>query len=164
MWLLSSQFNIEGVSQPYRYDRDRNGGGVLIYVREDIPSKILPQVVQTDIEALFIEINLRKSKWLLCGCYHPPSQSDDYFFYNLENSLDKYSHYDQFLLIGDFNAEDSEPILSQFLSIYNAKNIVKNKTSFKSIDNPSCIDLFITNKPMSFQILFLLDCLITIRW
>ena len=75
-----SQFNIEGFSQPYRYDRNRNGGGVLIYVREDIPSKILPQVVQADIEALFIEINLRKTKWLLCGCYHPPSQSDDYFF------------------------------------------------------------------------------------
>ena len=73
------------------------------------------------------------------------------FSSNLENSLDKYSHYDKFLLIGDFNAEDSEPILSQFLSIYNAKNIVKSKTCFKSIENPSCIDLFITNKPMSFQ-------------
>ena len=161
-----SQFQIEGFSQPYRYDRNRNGGGVLIYIREDIPSKILPRVVQTDIEAIFIEINLRKSKWLLCGCYHPPSQSDEYFFYNLGNSLDKYNNYDKFLLVGDFNAEVSEPILSQFLSTYNAKSIVKDKTCFKSVENPSCIDLFITNQPMSFQIQvrYLLDCLITIKW
>ena len=34
-----SQFIIEGYSIPYRLDRNRNGGGVMIYVREDIPSK-----------------------------------------------------------------------------------------------------------------------------
>ena len=34
-----SQFLIEWYSQPYRMDRNRNGGGVLVYVREDIPSK-----------------------------------------------------------------------------------------------------------------------------
>ena len=32
------QFKIEGYKKPYRYDRNFNGGGVLIYVRKDIPS------------------------------------------------------------------------------------------------------------------------------
>ena len=35
----AAQFNIEGYKSPYRQDRNRNGGGVLINVREDIPSK-----------------------------------------------------------------------------------------------------------------------------
>ena len=35
-----SQFHIDGYSMPYRLDRNRNGGGVTIYVREDIPNKI----------------------------------------------------------------------------------------------------------------------------
>ena len=35
------QFLIKGYSEPYRLDRNREGGGVLIYVREDIPSKPL---------------------------------------------------------------------------------------------------------------------------
>ena len=35
------QFCIEGFSKPYRLDRNRNGGGVMIYVRKDIPSKEL---------------------------------------------------------------------------------------------------------------------------
>ena len=35
------QFLIDGYSQPYRLDRNKYGGGVMIYVREDIPSKLL---------------------------------------------------------------------------------------------------------------------------
>ena len=53
----ASQFHIDGFSNPYRLERNRNGGG-FIYVRQDIPSKILTKhVLSTDIEALFIELN-----------------------------------------------------------------------------------------------------------
>ena len=55
------------------------------------------------------------------------------------------------MIVGDFNAEESEPCLSQFLYGYNAKNIVKESTCFKNALNPSCIDLSITNSPLSFQ-------------
>ena len=37
----SSQFHMNGFSLPYRLDRNCNGGGVMIFVREDIPSKLL---------------------------------------------------------------------------------------------------------------------------
>ena len=33
----SLQFAIEGYAPPFRLDRNVNGGGVIIYVREDIP-------------------------------------------------------------------------------------------------------------------------------
>ena len=55
------------------------------------------------------------------------------------------------MLAGDFNAEESEPSLSQFLYEYNAKHIVKESTCFKDVWNPSCIDVFITNSSLSFQ-------------
>ena len=32
----TSQFMIDGYSEPYRFDRNRNGGKVFIYIREDI--------------------------------------------------------------------------------------------------------------------------------
>ena len=54
-------------------------------------------------------------------------------------------------MTGDFNSEDTEPRLSELLYEYDLKNIVKDKTCFKNPNNPSCIDFFITNKPMSFQ-------------
>ena len=34
------QFLLDGYSVPFRFDRDGNGSGILLYVREDIPSKI----------------------------------------------------------------------------------------------------------------------------
>ena len=37
----TSQFMIDGFSEPYCSGRNRNGSGVLIYIREDIPSKLL---------------------------------------------------------------------------------------------------------------------------
>ena len=55
------------------------------------------------------------------------------------------------MLVGDFNAKDSEPCLSQFLFEMNAKNIAKKPTCFKSLSNRSCIDIVITNSSSNFQ-------------
>ena len=55
------------------------------------------------------------------------------------------------MLAGDFNTEEANPIMSEFLFNNDAKNLVGQKTCFKSTSNLSCIDLFITNSPRSFQ-------------
>ena len=125
----------------------------MIYVRQDIPSKRLSKHnLPSDIECLCVEINLRKSKWLLCGTYHPPSQSDKYYFEHLGRLLDIYSNsYEKMLLTGDFNAQEGELCIDSFLYEYNLKNLIKEKTCFKNPENPSCIDLFLTNSPLSFQ-------------
>ena len=65
-----SQFHIDEYSKPYRLDRNRNGGGIIIHVREDIPNRILTKHNFPDnIEDLFIELNFRKSQWLLDGMF-----------------------------------------------------------------------------------------------
>ena len=56
------------------------------------------------------------------------------------------------MLIGDFNAEEPEACLSQFLFEMNIKNIVKEPTCYKSLSNPSCIDCIII-EPKSVQLL-----------
>ena len=112
-----SQFIISGFSKPFRLDRNRNGGGVLIFVREDIPTKELSSFFPEDIEGVLIEINLRKSKWLLCGCYHPPRQNNDYCLHHIGNALDQFSKiYSNFLLVEDFNAEESNSSMVEFLN------------------------------------------------
>ena len=64
------QFTIDGYSEPYRLDRNKHGGGVMIYIREDIPSKLLNKHSFSEtIEGLFIEINLCKTKLLLFGSH-----------------------------------------------------------------------------------------------
>ena len=92
-----------------------------------------------------MEINLRKTK------YHPPCQSDQYYFDCAGRSIDEYSNYDNFLLAGDFNAEEWEPCLKSFMFEYDIYCLVKDKTCFKNPVNPSYIDLFITNNKYSFR-------------
>ena len=79
---ITSSFLTDGFSSPFRLDRNRKGGDILIYVRGDITSKLFTKhIFPNDIEGLFVEINFRKSEWLLFGTYHPPSQNDQYYFY-----------------------------------------------------------------------------------
>ena len=67
----SGQFKICGFSMPCRYDRNSMGGGLLIYIRDDIPAKLLKHDFGTNIENLSVEINLRKRKWFFNGSYNP---------------------------------------------------------------------------------------------
>ena len=129
----------------------------MIYVREDIPCDALSKYsTPARLEAIFVEINLRKNKILLVGTYHSKSAkygvTDEDFFKHMGLALDFYStRYDKFLLAGDFNTQEDKEILDDFLEDYHAKNLVKDPTCFKNPENPSCIDLFITNSYQSFQ-------------
>ena len=104
----------------------------------------------TDTEGLFIEPNFRKAKWLLFGKYHPPTQSYSYYFNNLDKAIDLYSYYDKKLLVGDFNTEVSD-VLSIFLHQHDLENLAKDKICFKNANNPTTIDLFLTNNSLVLQ-------------
>ena len=111
---LLNQFGIQSYSKPYMFNRNRYGSGVFKHVREDISSRELKiHNIPEDIESTFIKTNVIKTKWLFWGYYDLPSQSDQYFFKKIGKELDKYSkHYNKFMLVGDFNAEESKPCLS----------------------------------------------------
>ena len=64
----NGQFIIPGYALPCRLDRNQFGGGIMVFVREDIPSRVLS--LNKSIESLFIELNFRKEKWLLCCTYN----------------------------------------------------------------------------------------------
>ena len=66
------QFWIDGYSPPFRIDRSKHGGGVIIYIRKDIPAKeLLAHPKPINFEGIFFEINLKTSKWLVFGGYNP---------------------------------------------------------------------------------------------
>ena len=149
----TSKFIIQGFSAPFRLDRTNTGGGILVYVRDDIPSKLLNiSYASSDTECLAIEINLRKTKWLLiCSC-NPHKNNISNYLMNLSKIIDRNSsRYDKYLCIGDFNSETSETALRNFCDLYKLKNLVREPTCFKNPDSPSRIDLFLTNCSRSFQ-------------
>ena len=84
-----SQFCIPGYRKPYRLDISDNSGGLLVYVKETIPSKFLNRFkLPFDIQAIPIEINLRKSKWLVLSIYRPPRTELSFFLENITKILD----------------------------------------------------------------------------
>jgi predicted transport protein len=152
-----NQFLINGFKKPYRKDRNKFGGGVMIYVRDDIPSQEKDKFKLPDgVEGIIVEINLRKSKFLLIGTYHSTHENygtrDDIFLDGIGSAIEYYSSYDQFLIAGDLNLQEGrDTLLDNFLDEFHAKNLVKEPTCDKNSSNLSTVDLFITNTPRSFM-------------
>ena len=49
------QFNVEGVSMPFRLDQNKNDGGIILYIRSYIiASKLTSFTFPNDIEAFFL--------------------------------------------------------------------------------------------------------------
>ena len=63
-----AQFQMPGYSLLHRFDRNSNGDGILLHVKEDIPSKTL-HVFKLLMEGFF-ELNMYKTKWWLCCIYN----------------------------------------------------------------------------------------------
>ena len=72
--------------------------------------------------------------------------------HHLNKGLDVYlKNYDNLLILGDLNSELEETCLNDFCNVNNLKSLNKKPTCFKNPENPSCIDLFLTNRQKSFQ-------------
>ena len=68
----NTQFYMKSYSKPYRLDRNRKEGGIILYVREDIFSKLInSSCTNHDKEYFLVELNLRKQKWLIICNYNP---------------------------------------------------------------------------------------------
>ena len=112
------QFFIPGYSSPYRFARNCREGGIMLYLREDIPSKFL-SIENQPIEGFYIEINLRKKKWLLCGTYNPHRNNIGNHLDSLSKNLALYSSaYDNYIVNGDFNIEADSKEMSSFCGTF----------------------------------------------
>ena len=85
-----------------RRDRSRSGGSVCMYIRSDLAFNPRHDLTVEELENIWVEILLPKTKPILvCVCYRPPRQTD--FYTILENSLmDVHLQY-KMIILGDFN-------------------------------------------------------------
>ena len=88
----------------------------------------------------------------MCCSYNPNKNNISSHLEALRRTLDMYSAlYENTILVGDFNVDVNDPIMGFFCESYNFKSLIKDPTCFKNPENPSCIDLILTNSPYSFQ-------------
>ena len=127
----TAQFLLNGFCKPYRLDRSSNGGGILLYVRDDIPSRLLTDYkIKDNLELFFVEVNIRKKKWLLGCSYNPHKNNISNHLHHLNKGLDVYlKSYDNILIMGDLNSEVSENCLNGFCNVNSLKTLNSNYTT-----------------------------------
>ena len=122
------QFHIEGYCI-YRLDRNEYGGGILVYVRGNIPSKLIP-MERSSIEGFFTELDLRCRKCLLSSNYNSYRSLISENLIIIGKDLDLlFANYDRIFLMGDFYAEPHDHFLINFCDVYWYTYDIRNKNS-----------------------------------
>ena len=77
--VTDSQLTIPGFQVPFRKNRDGKGGGVCVFLSEQVYGKRRIDLEEDDLELLWIEIKHRSHPPLLVGCcYRPPSSTTNF--------------------------------------------------------------------------------------
>ena len=148
----TAQFLLHGFSTPYRLNRNSKGGGMLLYIREGIPSRFLNSKSKTGIETISVETNLGKGKWILNCSYNPNKNLISNHLECLNRIMDEFSkNYDNVNFLGDFNTCINDNAMASFCSINNLTSLIDQPTCYKNPDKPTCIDSMLTNRPNYFQ-------------
>ena len=64
-------FVADEFSTPCRLDHDNYGRGIILYSREDIPSKLYATDEKNQIESFYVELNLHNEKSIINCSYNP---------------------------------------------------------------------------------------------
>ena len=126
----SGKFFIEEYKEPIRLDRNKNGGGLLFFIREDLDSKeIRSHKLPKKIEGIFINLTIRNTKWLIFGGYNPDKKNISNFLTHISKELDRFlPKYENLLLLGDFNSETTENDMKTFCETYHLTNLITDPT------------------------------------
>ena len=93
-------------------------------------------------------ISERRHGFFACS-YNPHENNISNHLHRLNKGLHVYlKYYDNLLILGDLNSELKDNCLNDFS---NVNSLNKEPTCFKTPNNPSCIDLFLTNRSRYFH-------------
>jgi hypothetical protein len=131
----------------FRKDRHhRKGGGVCIYVRNDITSEVIWPTVDSNplVEIVVLKCKYNQRTYFLACCYYPPKPvySVDQFFYVVACVFEGIFSYDEddaiLVFAGDLNQLDSSFLCHK----YGLVQLVNTPTHDSNI-----LDKFFTNRP-----------------
>jgi hypothetical protein len=149
----SGQFMIKGYHPPMRQDHTSHGGGLIVYVRSDIPCQRL-SYPDGPVEHLPVEITLNKTKWCVLFTYKPLKVPDANFNSHMDALCEKMtSLHDNILIMGDLNfdlslPEKSRP-LQEIMDLFSLSNLIKDPT-YTHANGRSLLDVAVTTNKHSF--------------
>ncbi|XP_028405242.1 uncharacterized protein LOC114527747 [Dendronephthya gigantea] len=101
----TSQIAIPGY-KVIRKDRNKHGGGLVVYLRSNIISTRLVHLESTSVETIIIKISLDKKSYLLIAAYRPPGLCKSVWSPEIQRILDAVTiDFTNILLVGDLNCD-----------------------------------------------------------
>ena len=140
----------------YRHDVSRIAHGLITYIRSDIAHFRRKDLENSclNYQCVILEVWIQKQKWFFMSIYKPPSVDETFFVNDLMFICDQMLlESDNIVLNGDLNINmlTAGNRLEEFCNLYGFVNLVKDPTCFKSVTNPSLIDVILVLKPMRFN-------------
>ena len=151
---------LPGYQPPLRRDRNRQGGGVIVYLSSNLPAQRRLDLEPIDQEIMCIEIQFKNNPVLLCVCYRPPSSDTALFLEGIESIRDSVNNIANMIFMGDFNARHSSwcntdttcrhgRLTKEYFDSCNFVQLVSEPTR-STATTSSCIDLIFTSLQTSF--------------
>ena len=137
----------------FRKDRNRHGGGMILYIRDNIPFSKRIDLTPKDLEKVCIEINRPHSKSVLLNPGYRSRSSDMNLLHEYADFLCKCEVENKDLIVsGDLNCDvektlhDKHTQKLQFIcSLYQFDQLINEPTRITQT-SASLIDLILTNK------------------
>ena len=153
--ILNSEICIDGYNL-IRKDRDRHGGGVLLYINCAIPYTPL-QLPHPELELILAECHLNSHLFTIASFYHPPTPTID-IMSKLHDivSLLRLQNLSNLVLCGDFNNDPTRQTSPHSRALrdlqldYNLTQIVPEPTRL-SASSSSTIDLVLLSNSSSLE-------------
>ena len=144
-----AQFAVQGYNI-FRQDNTSSSGGLIIYVRSDIPHRRLvnAECNNDGIESLCIELTIGKTKTVFSCVYKHPKVKHVVFKESICQMADHLlQSYSDLVFLGDMNScPTKSPVISELCDIYGLHNLIDQPTCFKGTI-PSLIDvILVTNR------------------
>ena len=123
----------------FRKDRNKFGGGIIIYVKEYLTSCFYDSSDLKFCESLFLSIQIENTEEIIVGeIYKPPSQNTGNFLDSFSSFLETVPSSKHTVICGDFNLD----FLSSSHNCHVYKDILLSNNMRQIIDKPTRESLF----------------------
>ena len=149
----SAQFSVDDYCL-YRQDLTASSGGLIVYIRSDLPQRRLKHVEcnSNGVESLCVEVTIGKRKTILSCIYKHPKVSNECFktcFSHITDTILK-THED-IVLLGDMNCCPSKSsTVRDLCDIYGLTNLITTPTCNKG-PTPTVLDVILVTNPRRYS-------------
>ncbi|MEM6812728.1 MAG: endonuclease/exonuclease/phosphatase family protein, partial [Pseudomonadota bacterium] len=154
---INGLYNIDGFEFVQRNRKNGKGGGVGIYLRNNLKWNRRQDLESEHVENIWIEINIPKSANILPGVYYRPPNTSKFFSKDFDNILNETlrsatDEQKEIILMGDLNvnylSKSDNKNFKELLSLCGLTQLINVPTRVTQ-DSKSLIDIIATNNESS---------------